>query len=382
MIVVVVDVTERRALLDAEHDARVRADFLARAGAILDASLDYEETLGAVAQIAIPEVADWCAVSVLDDDGLLHEVAAAHVDDAQRELGRELSRRYPPDPDTARGTYGVARSGETAYVREVTDEMIVAGIPDPEHRELVRRLGLRSVIIAALKARGRTFGTLSLASAESGRLFERRRRPARRGARRARRHGDRQRPALHRAQPHRPHPAGQAAARAPAGHPGHADGRALSRRRRAQRGRRRLLRRLPALPGRVGAGRGRRVGQGRRGRRRHRAGALHAARRARSRTGPPSGALRRLNTAMLYDDTSQFATVVVAYLSAGADGGHRRPARRWPATRRPPSLRRDGSVEMAGRFGHDGRPAHRHRRARRRRCAWRPATCCCSTPTA
>ena len=69
VIVVVVDVTERRALLDAEHDARVRADFLARAGAILDASLDYEETLGAVVQIAIPEVADWCAVSVLDEDG-------------------------------------------------------------------------------------------------------------------------------------------------------------------------------------------------------------------------------------------------------------------------------------------------------------------------
>ena len=172
VIVVVVDVTERRALLDAEREARVRADFLARAGAILDASLDYEETLRAVAQIAIPEVADWCAVSVLDDEGLLQEVAAAHVDDAQRELGRELSRRYPPDPTTARGTYGVARSGETSYVREVTDDMLVAGIPDPEHRELVRRLGLRSVIIAALKARGRTFGTFSLASAESGRLFD------------------------------------------------------------------------------------------------------------------------------------------------------------------------------------------------------------------
>ena len=63
VIVSVVDVTERRALLDAERDARVRADFLARAGAILDASLDYEETLRSVAQIAIPEVADWCAVA-------------------------------------------------------------------------------------------------------------------------------------------------------------------------------------------------------------------------------------------------------------------------------------------------------------------------------
>jgi PAS domain S-box-containing protein len=131
VIVVVVDVTERRALLEAERDARVRADFLARAGAILDASLDYEETLRAVAQIAVPEVADWCAVSVLDDAGVLQEVSAAHVDDAQREIGRELSRRFPPDPDSASGTYGVARSGETAYVREVTDEMLVAGSPTP-----------------------------------------------------------------------------------------------------------------------------------------------------------------------------------------------------------------------------------------------------------
>ena len=70
----------------------------------LDPSQHVEETLGAVAQIAIPEVADWCAVSVLDDAGLLQDVAAAHVDDAQRELGRELSRRFPPDPSTGSGT--------------------------------------------------------------------------------------------------------------------------------------------------------------------------------------------------------------------------------------------------------------------------------------
>src|SRR3954462_5983918 len=172
VIVSVVDVTERRALLEAEREARVRADFLARAGAILDASLDYEETLRSVAQIAIPEVADWCAVSVLDDSGMLQEVATAHVDDGQRELGAEISRRFPPDPSADSGAYRVARSGETAFVHEVTDDMLVAAVDDPEHLELIRRLGLRSVIIAALKARGRVFGTFSLASAESGRLFD------------------------------------------------------------------------------------------------------------------------------------------------------------------------------------------------------------------
>ena len=57
-------------------------------------------------------------------------------------------------------------------MRELTDEMLVAGLPDPEQLALVRRLGLRSVIIAALRAHGRTFGTLTLANAGGSRLFE------------------------------------------------------------------------------------------------------------------------------------------------------------------------------------------------------------------
>jgi PAS domain S-box-containing protein len=349
VIVSVVDVTERRALLEAEREARVRADFLASAGAILDASLDYEETLRAVAQIAIPEVADWCAVSVLDDAGVLHEVATAHVDEAQRELGRELNRRFPPDPESATGTYGVARSGETLYVREVTDEMLVTGIPDPEHRELVRRLGLRSVVIAALKARGRTFGTLSLASAESGRVFE---------------HADVQL-------------AEELAARA---------GMAIDNARLyTERSRiahtlqvKLLPERLPDIPRALMAARYRAAGElnevggdfydvfqrsptewalvvgdvSGKGAEAAAVTALarYTLRAAALEDAPPSAALRRLNTAMLYDDTSQFATVVMAYLAAGPDdrldvrlslAGHPAPA----------VVRRDGGVEMVGRYG-------------------------------
>src|SRR3954454_23870371 len=89
--VVLVDVTERRRLLEAERDARRRADFLARASRLFDASLDYEETLASVARIAVPDVADWCSVSVLDRDGVLCEVATMHRDPAQLALARELA---------------------------------------------------------------------------------------------------------------------------------------------------------------------------------------------------------------------------------------------------------------------------------------------------
>ena len=349
MIVSVADVTERQMLHEAEREARVRADFLARAGAILDASLDYEETLAAVAQIAIPEVADWCAVSVLDDAGVLQEVATAHVDEGQRELGREISRRFPPDPEGATGTYGVARSGETLYVREVTDEMLVAGVADLEHLDLIRRLGLRSAIIAALKARGRTFGTFSLASAESGRLFD---------------HADVQL-------------AEELAARA---------GMAIDNARLyTERSRiahtlqvKLLPERLPDIPRTLMAARYRAAGElnevggdfydvfqrsptewalvvGDVSGKGAEAAAVTALARYTLRAAalddvPPSAALRRLNAAMLYDDTSQFATVVMAYLSAGPEGGIdlRVALAGHPA---PAIVRSDGRVEMVGRYG-------------------------------
>ncbi len=349
VIVVVVDVTERRALLDAEREARVRADFLARAGAILDESLDYEETLRAVAQIAVPEVADWCGVSVLDDPGRLHEVAVAHADSAQRELGRELGRRFPPDPAATTGSAGVARSGRTEYVREITDEMLVAGLPDPEQLELVRRLGLRSAIIVALKARGRVFGTLTLASSESGRLFEQR---------------DVQL-------------AEELAARA-----GMAIDNArlyTERSRIAHALQAKLLpERLPDIPGASLAARYRAAGElnevggdfydvfprsptewalvvGDVSGKGAEAAAVTALARYTLRAvalddASPSSALRRLNAAMLLDDTSQFATVVIAYFAAGAAGGIdvRLALGGHPA---PAVLRRDGATELVGRFG-------------------------------
>ncbi len=151
--VVVVDVTERQRLLRAERFARVRADFLARAGALLDESLDYEQTLRTVADIAVPDVADWCAVSVLDEAGVLQQVAVAHVDPAQRQLVDELNRRFSADRDADGAAARVVRTGETEFVAEIRDEMLEAAIDDPARLALVRRLGLRSIVIAALRAR-------------------------------------------------------------------------------------------------------------------------------------------------------------------------------------------------------------------------------------
>ena len=346
---VVLDVTDHQRSLEAERDARARADFLARAGGLLDESLDYERTLRAVADIAVPDIADWCAVSVLDELGALQQVAAAHVDPAQRELGEELPP-VPGRPGSTTGTYGVARTGRTEVVRELTDEMLVAGLPDPEQLALVRRLGLRLG-----RRRRAPRPRPHVRDPDAG---QRRRQPALRGGRRPAGRGarapggdrHRQRPALHGANPHRPHAAGQAPAGAPAGDPGRPAGGPLPGGRRAQRGRRRLLRRLPALAGEWAIVVGDVSGKG------AEAAAVTAlarytlrAGRVRGR-GPPSRRSAAVNGAMRTDDDAgQFATVALACVShAAAAWGAAAVARRAP-----PALvvRRDGPVERAGTLG-------------------------------
>jgi serine phosphatase RsbU (regulator of sigma subunit) len=158
--------------LEAERTARARADVLARAGAVLDASLDYEETLRNLADVAVPAIADWCSIRARDGDEELVHLVTTHVDPSKRELAREYERRFPPDPAAPGGLFAVLRTGVPQHASEITDEMLEAAFTDEEQLKLVRRLGLRSVVIAPLSARGRTVGVITLATAESGRRFE------------------------------------------------------------------------------------------------------------------------------------------------------------------------------------------------------------------
>jgi hypothetical protein len=117
----------------------------------------------------VPAVADWCSIRAYDAEEELIHLTTTHVDPARRELAEEYEQRFPPNREG--GLYQVLRTGVSQHVPEITEEMLVAGIPDAEQQAIVRRLGLRSVVIAPLIARGRMVGVITLATAESGRTF-------------------------------------------------------------------------------------------------------------------------------------------------------------------------------------------------------------------
>jgi PAS domain S-box-containing protein len=145
--------------------------FLAEASHILATSLDYEGTLRTVARLAVPAVADWCAVDLAAGDDI-ERVAVEHVDPARVELARQLQQRYPSDRDADTGVYAVLRHGRSELYRDIPDEMLVQAARDEEHLELIRSVGLRSAMVAPMTLRDRVMGAITFASAESGRRFD------------------------------------------------------------------------------------------------------------------------------------------------------------------------------------------------------------------
>ena len=150
--------------------AEARLSLLARAGGLLAESLDYRKTLGAVVELVVPQLADWASVEILEPDGSIQQLAVAHVDPDKVAFAKEFRRRRPPDLSAPTGVGHVITSGQAELIPEITDEM-VAAIDDPEIRELVRELQLRSAMSVPLSARGRTLGALTFVWAESGRTY-------------------------------------------------------------------------------------------------------------------------------------------------------------------------------------------------------------------
>lgn len=144
---------------------------LAGAGEALSSARELEATLQRVADVCVPELADWCSVSMPDEHHQLRTVAVAHTDPEKVALARRLGERYPTDLDEPGGAAQVFREGTPVVVDDVTDEMLVAAATDDEQLQMLRELRMRAGLVVPMSTHGRTVGVLTLVSAESGRRF-------------------------------------------------------------------------------------------------------------------------------------------------------------------------------------------------------------------
>jgi PAS domain S-box-containing protein len=163
LIGVNVDITERKRI---ERNLQ----FLAEVGTVLSSSLEYERTLEAVCYLAVPAIADWATVHVLDDEGTLRQVALAHEDPVRVAAARAVQS---PGINLA-AEYGLARimrTGETEIYPEITEAMLQGAARDEEHLVRLRSTGFTSAIMAPLKSNGTPIGVITLITAESRRTY-------------------------------------------------------------------------------------------------------------------------------------------------------------------------------------------------------------------
>ncbi|MBD3883653.1 PAS domain S-box protein [Phormidium tenue FACHB-886] len=164
VLVYVIDVTERVRLERAQK-------FLSEASAVLASSLDYQITLERVAQLSVPELADWCTVHMVDADGSIERIAIAHIDSAKLEWVHQIQAKAPLKPDHPRGAAFTLRTGQSDLIADISDELLVQSAQDAEHLAILRQSGFKSAMTVPLRTQARIVGAISFISAESERRY-------------------------------------------------------------------------------------------------------------------------------------------------------------------------------------------------------------------
>ncbi|HEX6899669.1 MAG TPA: ATP-binding protein [Thermoanaerobaculia bacterium] len=154
------DTTERRRI---EEGLRL----LAEANSVLSASLDPDPMFQGVARLAVPDLGDYCVIDVVERSGLRR--AAVHAIPEHEELIQE-AMRYIPQGE-GHPSLRAIRAGEAQLVSQVTAEILDAVAPVPEHRALLDRLAVRSILCVPLIARGKTRGAICLMFGDTGRTY-------------------------------------------------------------------------------------------------------------------------------------------------------------------------------------------------------------------
>jgi PAS domain S-box-containing protein len=150
--------------------ARRRASFLATVTRRMAASMDYEATLREVVSSAVPYIADWCLISVVEPGGRLRPLAFAHSDPEREQLTAEFARGYKPGRGSS--ATSVLKTGEPELIADVTPARLAAIAQTSEQAGLLERLGIRHFGTWPIPSpQGEVIGALSLILGDSGRRF-------------------------------------------------------------------------------------------------------------------------------------------------------------------------------------------------------------------
>lgn len=145
---------------------------LLEAGAVLASSLDPSTTMGQVAELTVPRLADLCVIDLLDEDDGIHDVAVAASRPGLAEELERLRLEHPLRRDGEHPVAQVIRSGEPMLLSRMDNALLMSFAQGSRHARFMISHNYRSAMVAPLVARGRTLGALSALRLGDGTPFE------------------------------------------------------------------------------------------------------------------------------------------------------------------------------------------------------------------
>jgi GAF domain-containing protein len=169
---------DRATLLDAERRARTAAEaaegrmrLLLQAGETLGEETAVERRLEQIARLAVPKLADFCAIDLLEADGSLRRVALAALDVETERANWAVASRYRRDPLGTHPVWDVLRDAKPIIWSDVDPDRLQRLARNSDHLRRLLERGIRAWMGVPLLVDGRVRGSMSFTDAESGRRF-------------------------------------------------------------------------------------------------------------------------------------------------------------------------------------------------------------------
>jgi hypothetical protein len=163
---------ERKQLEEALAIRASQQHLLAEAGLALSSSLDYDKRLLTIVNLIVPDLADWCAIDIIDHNHILRRVAAAHVDPSKEKLLYEIQPTRPVDLNKAdRPQVDTLQTGQSLLYTDISFSIIEESITDPQQLERIRLLDPRSSIVVPMFIHDRILGICTFVQSDSRRRY-------------------------------------------------------------------------------------------------------------------------------------------------------------------------------------------------------------------
>jgi signal transduction histidine kinase len=161
-----------QAARSAAEAAERRAAFLAHASQVLGSSFDYATTLGALARLAVPELADFCTVELYATESTAQVLSVAHKDKALEPVLAEVNANGKECAPWIEAMRSAVDRGQPAWITEITDAMLDESYSDPALTKRLKTLCPRSLVAVPFMVDGRVAGDLAFYISDSGRRYE------------------------------------------------------------------------------------------------------------------------------------------------------------------------------------------------------------------